>query len=276
MSNRRRSERSHVSLDVEFIVNGRKERFRTANVSLHGLAVYSDAILPLKQFVEMEIILPLAFGNGRESVLVTAQVIRAIKELKDQTGLSHLGLGFNFHSFSDEGRAVWRRFLGTTNQSLESESRSDLPQRIIKDNDKIAFVVRQKDADRLWLFYEKELSRGRSRVESPQVLTDFTTVELVVVHPKTDAEWIFSGTVLSQIFDDNQRINVIEIGLNDLSAKDRKKFQKFINTGNSNRPSNKKFTPAADEETPTPLQKPAQKRPAFAAFFDEFASSKKD
>ena len=107
------------------------------------------------------------------------------------------------------------------------------------------------------------------------MLTDFTTVELIVVHPKTDAEWIFSGTVLSQIFDDNQRINVIEIGFNDLSAKDRKKFQKFINTGNSNRPSNKKFTPAADEETPTPLQKPAQKRPAFAAFFDEFASSKK-
>ena len=109
----------------------------------------------------MEIILPLAFGNGRESVHVTAQVIRSIKELKDQTGLSHLGVAFNFHSFSDEGRAVWRRFLETTNQPIEAESRSDLPQRIIENNDKIAFVVRPQDTERLWLFYENVVSQNR-------------------------------------------------------------------------------------------------------------------
>jgi len=276
MSNRRRSQRTRVNLDVEYRVGRRTERLRSADVSLHGLAIFTDIALPLKQFVEMELILPQDFAAGNQRVQVTAQVIRVVDDLKDKSGLSHSGVCFDLHSFASSGHALWRRYLTSLIGRMEPVTRSQTPQPSTPDDELIAFVVRPPDIPRMWAFYEFELGRGRSKVESPQRVDDLTSVELVLVHPKTEAEWIFTGTVLSDSGKNASGSVILEVGLNDVSAQDKDAFKEFIRTGRAqNISSSGQEIEQEEDETPTPLMKPPKRRPTFASFFDEFASQEK-
>ena len=273
MSNRRRSQRTRVNLDVEYRVGRRTERQRSANVSLHGLAIFTDIALPLKQFVEMELILPRDFGSGDQRIQVTAQVIRVVDDLKDQSGLTHPGVCFDLHSFAGKGHGLWRRFLTSIGGRVEPVTRSNTPRPSPSAEELIAFVVRPPDIPRLWAFYEFELGKGRSKVESPQPVADLTPVELVLVHPKTEAEWIFTGTVLSDTGKNASGTIVLEVGLHDVTPQDKDAFKQFIRTG---KPQNALSVAGTDveedDETPTPLAKSPKRRPTFASFFDEFAS----
>lgn len=275
---KRRSERIIAPIDLCFRALGREENAFSANVSLHGLAVITDTQLPLKQFVELQLKLPPFFGQGGHQVNSTAQVIRLVDDLKNQDGKPVPGICFDFHSFRGENRLLWRRFV----QSLTKQASSTPPPveallpKPVQENELVAFIVRPPDVPRMWAFYEFELGRGRSKVESPQGLPELSPVELVLVHPETDAEWVFSGTILSVSPSSNAAVSVLELGLNDITTQRKSAFERFIRSGRlaplrpktlPERPPNQNSAIAASEAPAKP------RRPIFSKFFDEFAEA---
>ena len=149
MSNRRRSHRTLVNLDVEYRIGGRTERFRSANVSLHGLAISTDIALPLKQFVEMRVVLPKTFGSGDHIINVIAQVIRLVDDLVDENGSAQPGMCFDLHSFTGSSHALWRRFLQSLMGRIEPVTRSNTPKPVAQLDELIAFIVRPPNIPRM-------------------------------------------------------------------------------------------------------------------------------
>jgi hypothetical protein len=107
VSNRRRSDRFAVTLPV--VIKGARgsENTLTANVSAHGIAVFSERPFPVRQYVELELRLP---PEG-QVVSVTAMVARTTESLEDRVGLKHPGVAFDFYLFDTKGRWAWRAFL---------------------------------------------------------------------------------------------------------------------------------------------------------------------
>jgi len=274
MSNRRRSERILTNLDVGFRASGRAEKTRTANVSLHGLAVFTHTPLPLKQFVDLQLSLPGSFGQGNHSLNITAQVVRVVDNLKDKSGLVHRGICFDFHSFPGETRSLWRRFVRSLNGGARNEP-SDPPANAA-ENDLIAFIVRPPDIPRMWAFYEFELGRGRSKVESPRGLPELSDVELVLIHPETKSEWVFTGTVLSAAPKGSTDLVILEVGLNDITPQRKEAFERFIRSGSIEAVRGSTTPPPPPKgalPNPSSSQSPKKRRPTFASFFDEFAEA---
>jgi len=95
-----------VSLPVVIKGGRQSEKTLTANVSAHGISVFSERELPLRQYVELEITLP----NG-SNINATAMVVRNEEALADRAGLTHPGIAFDFHLLDAIGRAAWWAYI---------------------------------------------------------------------------------------------------------------------------------------------------------------------
>ena len=313
-----------MSLPVVIKGGRHLEKTLTANVSAHGVAVFSERELPLRQYVELELTLP----NGNK-INATAMVVRNEPALSDRAGLTHPGIAFDFYLLDAIGRASWWAYvaqlgggvsppapvdygdrmpgLESAHETLgyskdrdadplgidlphpsDSEARgravSVEPQRLpsdamrplsgggkartakgrppsfgaptvsaapnqpkhdSSDDGTATFIVNPRDQGRLWAFFRGELAQGRVKIESPVVRPVGTPVELLVVHPKTEAEWSLWGEVFAvhPRGRGNDPMLEIRMGRQDQQAVER--FRRFIATGHA--PQGDDMPPDADD-----------------------------
>jgi hypothetical protein len=115
------------------------------------------------------------------------------------------------------------------------------------------------------------------RIESPTIKPPGTKVELLVVHPNTDGEWILLGEVRAASQHGRGRGPMIEIRLAPIDRDQREGFRQFIQTGKG---VELPVVPQAPETPETPAaavatQPARQRSPTFAAFFAEAQLQKK-
>ena len=254
MANRRRSDRFAVTLPV-VIKGGRgSENTLTANVSAHGVAVFTERPFPVRQYVELELRVP----PGGDVVSVTAMVARTAAQLEDRAGLKHPGVAFDFYLFDAKGRSTWRAFLdrlraigaptlpavqATTDQAYSSDppARATAPPEAEEedgeetldggDSSLAAFLVKPRDVGRLWGFYRNELGSMRVKIESPVLKPVGSPVEVVVVHPVSREEWPLRGQVLTASEHGRGRGPMLEVQLADLGEQGRLAFRDYITSG---------------------------------------------
>ena len=251
MSNRRRSERFEVALPIWLKDGHGGERTETANVSSHGIAVFSGRARPLRQYIELEIQLPAPSRN----INVTAVVARHAEFVKTDTGAQTAGLGLDFFLFDASAKSRWQDFLTKMRDEgtdfipradeivAASESPNPLPERakppteleLTADDDveeKPTFIIKPRDLGRLWAFYRGELAKGRVRIETPVAKPDGSEVELLVVHPTSRAEWTLAGYVAeTKSRGERGKRPVLEINLVEVTSDLKAAFRNFVATG---------------------------------------------
>ncbi|MEQ9535091.1 MAG: PilZ domain-containing protein [Deltaproteobacteria bacterium] len=252
MTNRRRSERFEVALPIWLKDGHGGERTTTADVSAHGIAVFSPKARPLRQYIELEIALP----EPRANINVTAVVARHADLMNRDTRAQTAGLGLDFFLFDASAKSRWKAFLeklrveGTgfleeaaaaapevegeralpqiAKAPVELELPSDLPE----DDETPTFIIKPRDLGRLWAFYRGELAKGRVRIETPVAQEDGTEVELLVVHPGSHAEWILEGYVAeTKSKAERGKRPIIEINLVAVTSELKTAFRNFVATG---------------------------------------------
>ncbi len=253
MTNRRRSERFEVALPI-WLKDGRGGEYTTtADVSSHGIAVFSPTARPLRQYIELEIALPAPRAN----INVTAVVARHADLMNRETRAQTAGLGLDFFLFDASAKARWKAFLEKLRTDgpgflktpepgapeveagarplperakapVELELPSDLPE----DDETPTFIIKPRDLGRLWAFYRGELAKGRVRIETPVAQEDGTEVELLVVHPTSQAEWILEGYVAeTKSKAERGKRPIIEINLVAVTSELKTIFRNFVATG---------------------------------------------
>lgn len=209
------------------------ERTLTANVSTHGIAVFSPKPRALRQYMELELSLP----QPRATISVTAMVTR-LADLVRPDGQRIPGIGLDFFLFDAQAKAQWQQYLKHLRDVGERVPEVPVaevmaPPRLAMQGDEEAptFIIKPRDLGRLWAFYRGELSKGVVRIETPVPKPIGTPVELLVVHPNSQAEWILSGQVARATPLSRMGRPVLEIGLVGLGAELKSAFRNFVATG---------------------------------------------
>lgn len=231
MANRRRSERIAVALPVWLKDAQGGERTLTANVSTHGIAVFSPKPRALRQYMELELSLP----EPRATISVTAMVARQADLIRPD-GQRIPGIGLDFFLFDAQAKAHWHQYLrhlreapAPTPEEPAAPAAALAPEG--RDDDAPTFIIKPRDLGRLWAFYRGELSKGLVRIETPVPKPIGTPVELLVVHPNSQAEWILSGKVARATPLTRMGRPVLEIGLVGLGGDLKAAFRNFVATG---------------------------------------------
>lgn len=267
MRERRRSPRFDLVLPV--VVNTAHGVFKTktVNASLLGVVVFADQPPTLGAYAELEIALP----DGRV-VSATAVVTRGVKELQDGAGTKGRAVAFDFYLFDARGKEAWSALIEKLGRSsslkqLTAEESTDQSIRIaptgaepaaagrrsreplaskpalvpstplkpsISESDDLpTFLIKPRDVERLRGFMRSELSAGRVRIETPVLKPVGTRVELVVVHPSTNAEWSMPGEVTLASETGRGRGPMLEIAVLGLTEEEHNRFRGFVQHGRS-------------------------------------------
>ncbi len=265
MPNRRRSERFAVTLPVVVRAPQGAEKTLTANVSRHGLAVFTDRAVPAGETVSLELSLPAGV-----ELRATATVSRTTERLLDRAGLTHPGLGFRFQSFEGEGETTWATYMerlrtgvGPTPWRDDDEEPPEAnTDELAADDPTTTFLVEPGDVARLWGFYRGEMGRGRARIETALLKPVGTPVELLVVHPDSQEEWALFGEVSAASPQGRGRGPMIEIVLSPMDQAARDNFRQFVASGKL--PPGRPITApraAAPASAPVPPSDPTPIRP---------------
>jgi hypothetical protein len=238
VNNRRRSERYRVELPVLLRDTQGGEETVTADVSAHGVAVLAPKPRALRQYVELDVILPAPLPR----IHVTALVARLIDQVEVSRGRRGRGLGLDFFLFDSRAKVEWQRFIARVRMELakrEGKNKPEvpsipIPHRVVVPDDETenvpTFLIKPRDLGRLWAFYRNELSKVLVRIETPMLKKPGDPVELLVVHPNTSGEWSLRGRVARAIERRSGR-PVLEINLVGIDEATRGEFKGFVTTG---------------------------------------------
>lgn len=208
----------------------------TADVSAHGIAVLSDRARTQRQYVELELTLPTS------RIGVTAMVARAIDGLEAKNGKRGRGVGLDFFLFDSRAKVEWQRFIMMARTELDYQNTDGAveaspgfddrePTQDEPEEGTPTFIIKPRDLGRLWAFFRGELSKGTVRIETPIAREIGEPVELLVVHPSSEAEWTLEGRVGRMIEQGRGGRPVLEIELVGLDADARTEFRNFVATG---------------------------------------------
>lgn len=248
MTNKRRSERYRIELPVWLKDSHGGEHTVTADVSAHGIAVFTERTRTLRQYVELELRLPSS------RIGVTAMVARSTDELQHHDGRRGRGIGLDFFLFDSRAKLEWQKFMSQARTEVENQNTEDRVEaspgaapRIpsFDDHEETVggdpeepeeegtptFIIKPRDLGRLWAFFRGELSKGTVRIETPIAHAIGEPVELLVVHPSSQAEWTLTGEVARTDEHGRGGRPVLEIGLIGLDAEARTAFRNFVATG---------------------------------------------
>lgn len=207
------------------------ETTETANVSAHGIAVFTPRPRPLRQYLELELHLP----DNDVPINITAVVARHASKLLLDNGREGPGLGLDFFLFDARAKQSWGMFLQALRQRGVSAV-APLPPGPPRPptpafDDTPTFIIKPRDLGRLWAFYRGEMTKGRVRIETPILKPIGSTVELLVVHPSSQAEWILEGHIATTNENARGGRPVLEIELDHLDGELKSDFRNFVATG---------------------------------------------
>ena len=177
----RRSRRFPCVLDVELVEGRQRRAYETRDVSRHGLFVKTD--LQLKERFVVQLNLRLPDGD----LPATAFVVRRAQNGDE----SHPGVGLQFFALSSASKRRWDRYvfdLAGAWPEIDATRPAGL-------SCTATFLVKLRHEARLHGLLDTNLKRGGLHLATPVTKVEGSPVALVIVHPRTKAEWTVHGEV---------------------------------------------------------------------------------
>lgn|GEM_PF-1890371 len=209
----RRSERIPARLQVEVHTKQGERTLTTSDISRHGMFVESDEPLRERHVVQLKIALPAG------SFHATAYVSRVVQTDKKR------GAGLQLFTMNAEAKEAWDAYFF----QLQGEGPKSRPN-VVTDAPKDAsiFVVKLKNKERLWDFDKSSVQAGGTFLVTPVLRPIGTPVQMILVHPESDEEFILVGHIVRL---NQQSPKGVEIAFDALDDERRAEFHSFIDSG---------------------------------------------
>jgi len=187
MMDMRRCERLPARLPIEVRSGGRRIQCFTRDVSRHGLFILTDAPPAERQLLALRVALP----DGAAPVDVVGSVAhRVTTDDSIRTG-AEAGMGIGFFVLSGEAKARWDGYI----DGLAAQAGGPAPAPAQKPSTRPTFLLRLRDLNRLIEFRTRELRLGAMFLKTPVLRAVGDVVQLVVIHPVTDEEFVLTASV---------------------------------------------------------------------------------
>lgn len=224
----RRSKRYRQDLPVELHDRSGSRQLQAVDVARHGMFIRTDDPPRPRHLVQLTVHLP----TGPISAAVT--VSRAIHEPK--LG-GDKGVGVQFFALSAEAKSRWDDYIHALAQHEALQKRQPFvglpgqaaPRPVAPEHGGAAtFLVKLKTVDRLRDFSQEHVLQGGTVLFTPVLRDVGEPVQLVVVHPISDEEFVVPGVVAAV---HAQRPKRLEIHFDLRSAGALAAFDEFVSTG---------------------------------------------
>jgi PilZ domain len=184
----RQFERLAAEVPVSVRARGVELVCTSRNVSRRGLFLSADHPPPQRQLL----ILRIAVPDGLPPADVMGSVVRAITpEDAARTGME-AGIGVDFFALNAEVRERWDCYL----LALKGEAHgAPAPIGPATKDGRPTFLLRLPTYEQLRDFYQSEVMRGAMFLRTPVLRTIGEEVDLVLLHPRTGAEFPLLGTI---------------------------------------------------------------------------------
>ncbi len=188
---RRLAARHDVEIDVDLHTKRERIPLRALDVSRHGLFVQTKDPAPVGHAV----LLTVRLRGGPFEAMATVA--------RRETDLRHgpMGMGLKLFCLGADAKARWDGFVA----SLESPGVA-LPTRTSARG--ACFLVQPDDPQDLLLFFLKNVVGASTFHCAPAVRTIGAPVSVVLVHPKTHAEWALPARVVEWSADHPLRMGI--------------------------------------------------------------------
>lgn len=212
----RRSRRHKTSVDVDLKHGTKTIKTRTVDVSQHGLFVATDEPPNERFLVQLVIHLP----DG--PLPATAFVSRRVHGDPSRTS----GAGLQLFALASAAKERWDRFIaelsGVSRPSPKSAGSHSRPP------DVATFLVKLRDVDRLWAFYEKNVCTGGMYLATPVIKETGAEVALNIIHPVSEEELVVTGRVARVC---REHPKGMEIRLPNFAPEELSAFESFVRSG---------------------------------------------
>ncbi len=221
---KRRSPRFEIELPVTLQIKKEQFQLKTLDVSRHGVFLKTDTPRPLRELISLKIELPESFGH----LEVLGSVIRS--RLPDQSKKDDpAGMAVQFFALGGSAKDLWNKFFlslekapelpaASTQQNLKPASHlassatslassspnepepalaSSYPQAFSENmNPVVTYVVRLTEKEQVDVFYSHDITVGEMFLETPDAPEIADVVQLNIVGPNSDDEYILFGEVI--------------------------------------------------------------------------------
>ena len=214
---KRRSPRFEIELPVTLQIKKEHFQLKTLDVSRHGVFLQTDTPRPLRELISLKIDLPESFGQ----LEVLGSVIRS--RLPDQSKNDDpAGMAVQFFALGGSAKDLWNKFFLSLEKSPElpatptqqnfkpSSASSALPslpnepadislyQQAFSENMNpvVTYVVRLTEKEQVDVFYNHDITVGEMFLETPDAPEIADVVQLNIVGPNSDDEYVLFGEVI--------------------------------------------------------------------------------
>ena len=217
----RRSSRFRQSVDVDLIDKRGARRGRAIDIARHGLFV--AIVDPPHNRHLVQLVLHLPDGPLQAAATVSRT-------------LAGQGVGLQLFALSSEAKRRWDAFIAYTQHRLDAPpqqtagaSQPSTPAPTSFDLSALsstpAFVVKLKTMERLRDYLQSHVAAGGTVLFTPVLPVAGTRVQLLVVHPLTEAEFPLVGRVHRAVTDAPKRLEIL------FEHTDMIAFARFVDSG---------------------------------------------
>jgi len=218
---RRRFARVDARLKVKFVFAEGFFELHTEDLSLGGLFIATDHLVPMGEKVRLVLQVP----GEQPSVKAVAQVVRVVEE---STPGQPAGLGVRFLELTREGLVCIQRFLGAqVSGDIEPEGlerrRYPRVERLVK------LRFNAKDVPRT--SYARDISTGGVFIHTHDPLPKGSEVEVTLIHPVSQQKLELTGRVVRVVEADPQRpsqVPGVGVAFEEVSEDKRKTLRVFL------------------------------------------------
>jgi uncharacterized protein (TIGR02266 family) len=218
---RRRFARVDARLKVKFVFAEGFFELRTEDLSLGGLFIATDHLVPVGEKVRLVLQVP----GVQPPVKAVAEVVRVVE---DATPGQPAGLGVRFLELTKEGLSTIQQFLGAQ-VSGEVEPIGLERRRYPRVERLVKLSFNAKDYPRT--SYARDISTGGVFIHTHDPLPQGTEVEVTLIHPVTTKKLVLSGRIVRVVEANPERpaqVPGVGVAFEEVSEEKRKTLREFL------------------------------------------------
>lgn len=238
VTERRISPRFKLNLPVRFRNRTEEIDAESYSVSRHGVFVLTHHLREPGELMQLHMNLPTeASGpDGKAEVPVKMMAVVAWKLTQAEAAQRGRkpGIGFKFYMMHAKDKALWDAFI----DRLELDGPA-LPENMVKELNEsdelfappVRYLLRARGVDMLQKFGGAEVRVGSMFLKTPMLRKPGERVDLVLIHPNTEKEFILPTAVRKVVSEGPVLNRGIELQFLEASGSLSPRFDIFLKTG---------------------------------------------
>lgn len=194
---RRVTPRYEVKLAVRFRSGKDVVEAQTYSISRHGIFLLTDQLRQVGELMQLYLELPAGDDEPIQVIRVMAVVAWTLNSAEASQRQRQPGMGMKFYVMASRDKDLWDQLLDRIERegAIDQNKAGLRVRRAEHEGGPMRYMLRARSMALLLRFATHELAEGETFLRTPLLRRPTEQVDLVLIHPVTEAEFILPGMV---------------------------------------------------------------------------------